>query len=392
MLKSLRRPGLLSGIRRECLRLAREPLYWFCMVVAPLFCYVFLTSLMASGLPQELPLGIVDNDRSATSRQLTRNLDAFQQTDIVSSYASVTEARKALQRGDIYGFYYIPEGTSRKAQRQEIPTVSFYMNHSYIVAGSLLFRDMKMMSELASGAASRTVLYAKGATERQAMAYLQPVVINSHPLNNPWLNYSVYLCNTLVPGMLMLFIFMITVYSIGVEIKDGTAEVWLTLANGSLPKALFSKLLPQTVIFWIMGCVYLVWLYGVLDFPCHGGILSMLLAMTAFVLASQGLGVFMVGALPSLRYALSFASLWGVVSFSISGMSFPLMAMHPSLQALSVLFPLRHYFIIYVNSALNGYPLSYVWPQYFAFLLFVLLPVVILPRLKKALLYGKYMP
>ena len=39
-----------------------------------------------------------------------------------------------------------------------------------LIAGSLLFKDMKMMSELASGAAARTALYAKGATEEQAMA------------------------------------------------------------------------------------------------------------------------------------------------------------------------------------------------------------------------------
>lgn len=46
------------------------------------------------------------------------------------------------------------------------------------------------------------------------MAFLQPIVIDTHPLNNPWLNYSVYLCNTFAPGVLMLLIFMITVYSI----------------------------------------------------------------------------------------------------------------------------------------------------------------------------------
>lgn len=80
-----------------------------------------------------------------------------------------------------------------------------------------------MMGELTSGAAARTVLYAKGATESQAMAYLQPIVIDTHPLNNPWLNYSVYLCNTIIPGVLMLLIFMVTVYAIGVEIKDRTA-------------------------------------------------------------------------------------------------------------------------------------------------------------------------
>lgn len=206
-------------MKRECRRLVSRPLYLFCMVIAPLFCYIFFTTLMGAGLPTDLPVGAVDLDNSATSRQILRNLDAFSQTGIVANYNSVSEARSAMQEGKIYGFFYIPNGLSSKAQSQRQPKLSFYTNNSYLIAGSLLFKDMKMMGELASGAAARSVLYAKGATEEQAMAYLQPIVIDTHPINNPWLNYSVYLCNTLVPGVLMLMIFMVTVYSIGVEIN-----------------------------------------------------------------------------------------------------------------------------------------------------------------------------
>ena len=119
---------LFAVIRRECLRLATRPIYWFCMVGAPLLCYVLLTTLMGQGLPTDMPLGMVDDDRTATTRSLARNLDAFQQTNISYQFANVTEARKAMQRGQIYGFYYIPEGTSRKLQRQERPTVTFYCN------------------------------------------------------------------------------------------------------------------------------------------------------------------------------------------------------------------------------------------------------------------------
>ena len=83
------------------------------------------------------------------------------------------------------------------------------------------------MSELAGGAIGRATLYAKGATEDQAMAFLQPIVIDSHVLNNPWLNYSVYLSNTIIPGILMLLIFMTTVYIIGSDTKTNTQKEWM---------------------------------------------------------------------------------------------------------------------------------------------------------------------
>ena len=385
-------PTILKIARRELRRMASKPIYWFCMIAAPLFCFVFFTSLMAEGLPTDMPLGLVDNDNTTTSRSLARNLDAFEMTSIKEQYANVTEAREAVQRGDIYGFYYIPKGTTRKAQRQELPVVSFYTNYSYLVAGSLLYRDMRTMSELASGAASRTVLYAKGATERQAMAFLKPIVIDSHAINNPWLNYNVYLSNVILPGLLMLFIFMVTVFSIGTEVKYNTMHDWLIMARGSMFHALAGKLLPQTLIFFLIGIAFAIGLYGVLHFPCHCGLPTMLLVMFLGIIGAQGLGVFMFAMLPTLRMSLSFASLWGVISFSICGMSYPVMAMHPTLQGLSYLFPLRHYFLLYVNCALDGYPLMNAAPYVVGLILFAMLPLLLLRRLKKMLLVVPYIP
>lgn len=385
-------PTILKIARRELRRMASKPIYWFCMIAAPLFCFVFFTSLMAEGLPTDMPLGLVDNDNTTTSRSLARNLDAFEMTSIKEQYANVTEAREAVQRGDIYGFYYIPKGTTRKAQRQELPVVSFYTNYSYLVAGSLLYRDMRTMSELASGAASRTVLYAKGATERQAMAFLQPIVIDSHAINNPWLNYNVYLSNVILPGLLMLFVFMVTVFSIGTEVKYNTVHDWLIMARGSMFHALAGKLLPQTLIFFLIGIAFAIGLYGVLHFPCHCGLPTMLLVMFLGIIGAQGLGVFMFAMLPTLRLSLSFASLWGVISFSICGMSYPVMAMHPTLQGVSYLFPLRHYFLLYVNCALDGYPLMNAAPYVVGLLLFAMLPLLLLRRLKKMLLVVPYIP
>ena len=48
---------LLNIAKREVLRIAVRPLYLFCMIIAPVFCYLFFTTLMANGLPTDLPAG-----------------------------------------------------------------------------------------------------------------------------------------------------------------------------------------------------------------------------------------------------------------------------------------------------------------------------------------------
>lgn len=378
--------------KREVFRLTSQPIYLFCMVIAPIFCFVFFSTLMEKGLPSNLPAGVVDLDNTATTRNIIRNLDAFQEIKIVAHYESVSQARKAIQRGEIYSFYYIPRGTTEKALANRQPKVSFYVNYSYLIAGSLLYKDQRTMSELASGAIGRATLYAKGATESQAMAFLQPIVIETHALNNPWLNYSVYLCNTLFPGLLMLLIFLTTVYALGTELKENTAGQLMKESGNSIVTALTGKLFPHTIVFFIIAVFYNVYLYGFLHYPCNSGIFPMLLAGLLLVLASQAFGVFLFGLFGSLRLALSAASLWGVISFSISGFTFPVMAMHPTLQALANLFPLRHYFLIYVDLALNGYPLIYAWHSVVALLIFMLLPFFILKKLRIAMLHYVYIP
>lgn len=378
--------------RREIQRIGRKPVYFFCMLVAPTICVVFFLSLMKDGLPTDMPIAVVDMDGSSNSRNLSRQLDAFEQTEVVLTTVSFEEARQAMQEGKVYGIFYIPKdfGVDAVAGRQ--PKLSFYTNGTYLIGASLLFRDMKTMSVLAGASVGLQTGLAHGYTEDQIMAQLQPIVIDTHALGNPWLNYSVYLNNTLLPGVLQLIIFLVTVLSIGSEIKYSTARQWLQMGNNSLAVSLIGKVLPYTLVFTVVGFLYGAALYGFNSFPLNSGWLPMLSALFLLVVASQAVGIFMIGVLPTFRMGLSFASLFGMLAFSIVGFSFPVLGMDPTLQALSNMFPLRHYFLIYVDQALNGRAFFYSWTEYAWLLGFLILPFLIGKQLKKALLYFKYIP
>ena len=117
---------------------------------------------------------------------------------------------------------------------------------------------------------------------------------------------------------MMIFIFLTTVYSIGVELKDGTARKWILLADNSIFKAVMGKLLPQTAIFFVLGTFYNFLMFGVMKYPCHCGIPAMLVMTYLFILASQGFGVFLIGLIPNFRFAMSMSSLWAIISISMS--------------------------------------------------------------------------
>lgn len=378
-------------IGRELRAYSRRPLFLFCMVVAPIVCAVFFATLMDRGLPTKLPAGIVDEDNTNISRTIIRTIDAMEETDFVASYSSFSEAREAMQRGEIFSFFYIPKGTTEEALSNRQPRISFYTNESYFVPGSLLMKDSRTASELAGLALTRETLYARGASEDKAMGIIQPIVIETHPVNNPTLDYSVYLNNIIVPGIMILLIMLSTSYTIGMEWKIGSQKKLYRLSGNSSSIALAGKLLPQTILFTLIFIFYDVYFYKYLGYPCNVSLWHMILLGFLTVLASQAFGVFFFGVfLGQMRTAMCLCSLWGILSFSLAGFTYPATAMSPFLQKLAWLFPLRHYYLIYVNQALNGNSAIYVWPSAVALLCFLLLPVIVLPRYRKAFLKYNY--
>ena len=377
---------------RELRILYKNPIFWFCMMVFPIAVMFFFTSMMEEGLPQRMPIGIVDQDNTSTTRSLIRLLDSFQNSEIVNSYPTAAAARQAMQQNEIYAFLYMPKGTTEKLLSSRQPKISYYYNLSYVMAGSLLMKDLKVISNLGSAAVGRATMRAKGFTDEQIMAFLQPITVDLHQVANPWTNYNTYLSTMMVPGVMMLFIFLITAYSIGTELKFGRSKDWLAMADNRITIALLGKFLPHLLIWLAIVYTYEYYIFGVLHFPHEGGAWQIVLIGLLQVLASMGFGIFAFGLLPSLRMSMSICSLWAVLSFSMAGSAFPVMGMDGALQSLSWLFPLRHYYMIYQITVFNGYPMLEAWFHFAALAAFILLPWLVIGKIKNAMLTYVYIP
>lgn len=362
------------------------------MVIFPIAVVLFFTSMMEEGQPQQMPVGVVDLDNTATTRAMVRKLDAFQTTKIVRRYANMNEARRAIQRNEVYAFIYFPEHTTSDLLASRQPKISFYYSTVFLAAGNLLFRDLKTISMLGSAAVGQAKLSALGKTPDEIAAFLQPIAIDLHPLNNPTINYNVYLSTSLVPACILLFIFLITAYSIGTELKFNRSHEWMQQAGGNIYIALAGKLLPQFLVFFAIMLGFLVYTFYGLGFPHPGGLSSILLLAFLSVVAAQGFGVFAFGLMPSLRMSMSICSLWAALSYSVMGSTFPVSAMDVEIQALAWLFPMRHYFMFYQICVFNGFPLADAWPYIGALIIFSCLPLLVVHRIRKAMLEYVYIP
>ena len=370
----------------------KNRIYGFCMVVFPVLLVVFFTTMLDDGLPQDLPIGVVDHDNSAMSRGLIRTLDAMQSSRVKYRFASVTEARNAMQEGKVFAYLYIPDGTAAKLLSGRQPDISYYYTMTCMTAGSMASKDLKTISMLGSAAVGQATLSAKGASEEQIRAALQPVTIDAHMIANPQISYNYSLTTVFVPGILMLFMALLSAYAVGMEMKFDTGKEWLARADGNILVAILGKYSVHTLVFLLVIFCYQYYIFNVLHFPHLGGVWSIVRLTLLQVAASIGFGIFAFGLMPSLRMSMSISSLWMVLGLSMSGSAFPIAGMDPPLQSMSWLFPMRHYWMLYQATVLNGFPVIDVWFHLVALVAFTLLPWFVLRKVKNAMLNYVYIP
>lgn len=384
--------GFNQIFKRSVVQMTRRPIYWVAMFVLPLFLMLMLTNMMESGLPDKVPAAIVDKDGTVISREITNNLGSLQMVDLVDQSNSFTEARHKMQEGEIFGFFMIPENFEKDLLAGKGPTITFYTNMTYFVPASLLFKSFKTTALMSKAGIMLNVAETAGLSSEEVVPMMQPINIVSRPLGNPGLNYAIYLCNSFVPCVFQLMIMLMVCFSLGEEIKYGTSPQLLKLANGNIYEAVVAKILPQTIGWWIMILFMQSWLYFWQGYPMRGSWWWFTVSELLYVVACQGIAVFFFGVLPNLRFSLSVCSLLGILSFSLAAFSFPVESMYGGIAIFSYLMPIRYNFLIYIDQALNGIDIWYSRWWYAAYIVYLLLPLTVLWRIKNDFEKPVYIP
>ncbi len=376
-------------IYREFMIIREHPIYLFGSVGVMLACALFYFTFFGAGLPSDIPIGVVDLDNSSVSREFRRQLDATQLGKVIE-FENYEEARLRMQKGQLAGICVIPEGMYEDLLSSRQPTLSFYVNGLYFVSGALSYKDILQMVNLTGGAVQREVLRARGMTDSQIMGLIRPVDIDLHQIGNVYTNYGYYLCNILLPGCLELVTIIMVIYSLGMELKYGTSKHLMKLGDNSIITVLTGKMAVYTALFSLIGLVLVIAMYHWMRFPLAGSIWNMFIGIILLVLASEAVGIFIIGCLPVPRLALSIGALYSVLGFSLSGFTLPIEAMPAWIQGLSEAFPLRHYYLFYVQENIFASGFAGWYREVIHLLIFFFVPIPVLLRLKGAFIKGNF--
>ena len=377
-------------MRREAARLARQPMYLVLMVILPVVSFAFFALLFGQGAIRNIPIAMLDQDNTALSRKVVQMIDETPTALVAYGIQDMAEGERLMREGKVMAIVLVPPFFEKSILSNTQTHLENYVSGTNITVNGLLSKDIQTAVTTFSAGIQLQLLMKQGLTESQAMAQLMPVRFDKHVLFNPHINYGYYLAPSFMPMMLMIFVVMTTIFAIGTELKNATARDWLQTGGDSIWAALIGKVLPITAVMFLISLVMLVINFKVVGTPLNGSLAVILVGTLLFILSYQSISVLIVSLLANLRLSLSIGGGYSVLAFTFSGLTFPIMAMWEPMQWVSKIFPFTFYTDIFVDQMLRGTPWVYSLPDLCWMSLFIVLPLLCLPRLKRVATEEKF--
>jgi ABC-2 type transport system permease protein len=313
--------GFVISAKRECRFLRASPWDLALATWLPCVCLATLAWLLSSGVVRGLPIAIVDDDRSATSRELTRLLDATPALAVTARPRTLADAWPLVRAAHEYEVIYVPAGTSRDVARGQSATIFAYFDATHPTAGQAAFRDASgAVQEMGVRLAQREIARARGVSAVRS----SPILVQASTASNPTPSYEGYLLGLLFPAIVLFALCLSVTGALGRELRDGSAAEWLHACGDEMIPAITGKMAPYLALAFVEGGAGLVWIAALRGDGVHGSAAMLLLGLFALFAAYAAFALLFVGATRSMGEALSLANLFAGTALAYSGGTFPI--------------------------------------------------------------------
>ena len=197
------------------------------VILLPLAYPLLYSWIYNNEVVREVPVAVVDNSHSQTSREFVRHVDASPDVRVAAWSNNLEEASRLVARQEVYGIILLPEDFDRQLGRMQQAHVSVYCNMGLMLTYKAIFQTC---SAVAADMNSHIQIALSGnPTTREDQLTTHPMQVSDVPIFNNTGGYG----NFILPGVLVLIIQQVMLLGIG--IAYGT----------SYEKRRFSRLTPM---------------------------------------------------------------------------------------------------------------------------------------------------
>ena len=375
--------NIISTFKYEVVEIVKNRIYLATLVVLPSVTLLFFGIMFYGGTITNLPIVVVDNDHSPTSRQLLKMVAATRGVEIAHYTSSTIEAEDMIRRSDAYALIFIPEGLERNVYSGTATNIECYISGTNLSASGIIENEIENSVRTFSSGIELSKLTALGVNQHNVIQEVMPINFLTHTISNPYINYGYYLAPIFMFMALAIFTTLLTTYSVGRELYYATAPRWLAQADNNLIAAIIGKVAPTTLMMTLFSQIALFIIFVVMGMECAGSYVFLSIGAIIFILAYQSIALFITTITSNMRLALSLGGGYAVMAFTFSGITFPTMAMFKAIQPITGLFPMTWFTEIFIDQAMRGAPTKYSLAPLMTLSLFLFLNLFIGKRLKR---------
>ena len=301
---------LISAIRNEYRLIFRNSGVVLILLFAPLIYAILYSSAYAEQVATKIPIAVIDNSRSHSSRELITKLGASPYIDIKYLPTDMPSAKSLLFSRDAYGILYIPDNYEKLAIQGNQRHISLYLDASYF----LMYRQ---------------VLLGVTSTISSLKSTAPAISLQSHTLFNPSLGYGTFI----MPAVLLVILQQTAIMGIGML---GAMQ---HKARMSPAITILSKVFTYSTLYAPL-CSYIFAIhYRIFSYPENGNIWSVIVVIVSYMLAVIMLAITLSTLARRVEQPLIYTIWSSIPILLLSGASLPVEAFPGWMHTLGLLLP-----------------------------------------------------
>ena len=317
----------------------------------PALVFLLIIAIFKSGVARDLPIVVVDLDKSELSRSILYNIDATPTMDIKYVKNSTKDALELVKSGKAYAVIIIPKYFLKDTLLKKSPTITAMLNTQYILIGKILTSELMSVSMTTSA----QVEYVNALVDTQnpeiALKSVAPIGMQITPFFNTYKNYYYFLVSALLPAIWQVFIVIATLVGIGEVFKFSKEREHFENSNYMSAK-LLGFMMPYTIAFMLLGMIFTFYIYS--QWAFNGSFTVLFLAMFFTTISYQIIALFIFSLKFDYADSLSLGSVYTAPAFAFLGVTFPIYSMNDFALFWRDMLPVSHYLQVQISQANYG--------------------------------------
>jgi len=338
---------------------------------APVLYGILIGSVYQKGIVDQLPILIVDQDRSELSRKAITMIEDNHSVSIAKILYDTHQMHETSTTHNATCVVVIPKNFEKDILLKRYPEIISYINTANLLTANITSTALQLSLGTLRAGIEIEALQKQGMPEEIAFTQFEPFKMSFIRMNNRSTNYLYFLWPGVLATVFQQVLLLGLALSFAQEYENGTFSELINRTSNTL-KLMLVKSLPYLIMsigIWILYILFANWF----RVPIHSNFLALTLIAGIFVVAVTTIGILVSIILPSQLKATEVLMVVATPSFMISGFTWPLDQMPVWVQSIANGIPLTHFLKAFRILMVEAGSIKQTLPSIYAMLLIAII-------------------